>query len=174
MRRKLCGAAGFRIRAEEARLEMTAPPKRKRTNSRWPSDGDYSPCDRPDPDDPGGLGAEESGTERTGPTQWFLLAIQLGGRLSEVGPYYDFCCVSIEAHEASATGHLRPFWLKSTCSRAQSARSCRGYDWRRRMDMMSGEADQSEMSAAERGSAANPLAGRVTFNRFELHRILNL
>src|SRR5271157_5973404 len=27
-----------------------------------------SSCDRPDPDDPGGLGAEESGTERTGPT----------------------------------------------------------------------------------------------------------
>ena len=26
-------------------------------------------CDRPDPDDPGGLGAEESETERTGPTQ---------------------------------------------------------------------------------------------------------
>ena len=28
-----------------------------------------TPCDRPDPDDPGGLGAEESGTERTGSTQ---------------------------------------------------------------------------------------------------------
>jgi hypothetical protein len=33
---------------------------------------DYSA--RPDPDDPGGLGAEESGTERTGPTQSLLLA----------------------------------------------------------------------------------------------------
>jgi len=28
-----------------------------------------TPCDRPDPDGPGGLGAEESGTERTGSTQ---------------------------------------------------------------------------------------------------------
>jgi hypothetical protein len=46
-------------------------------------------CTRPDPDDPGGLGAEESGIERTGPTQWFLLAIQQGVRWAEVGRYYD-------------------------------------------------------------------------------------
>jgi len=32
-------------------------------------------CVRPDPDDPGGLGAEESETERTGPTQCILVAI---------------------------------------------------------------------------------------------------
>ncbi len=31
--------------------------------------GDKLPANRPGPDDPGGLGAEESGTERTGPTQ---------------------------------------------------------------------------------------------------------
>ena len=42
------------------------------------------------------------------------------------------------------------------------------------MDVMSGEADPSEMSAAERSSAANPAQTRVTFNRFELNRILNL
>jgi hypothetical protein len=48
------------------------------------------PANRPDPDGPGGLGAEESGTERTGPTQDFLFAIQKGGRWAEVGPYYDF------------------------------------------------------------------------------------
>src|SRR5476651_2475568 len=42
------------------------------------------------------------------------------------------------------------------------------------MDLMSGEADPSEISAAERNSAAGPLPGRVTFNRFELNRILNL
>ena len=42
------------------------------------------------------------------------------------------------------------------------------------MDLMSGEADPSEISAAERNSAANPASGRVTFNRFELNRILNL
>src|ERR1700686_4889409 len=65
------------------------PPKRKRTNFRWPSMGISSPANRPDPDDPGGLGAEESGTERTGPTQDYVLAIQRGGRLAEVGRYYD-------------------------------------------------------------------------------------
>ena len=42
------------------------------------------------------------------------------------------------------------------------------------MDLMSGEGDPSEMGAAERNSAANPAAGRVTFNRFELNRILDL
>jgi hypothetical protein len=47
------------------------------------------PANRPDPDDPGGLGAEESGTERTGPTQDYLLAIRSGGRWAEVGRYYD-------------------------------------------------------------------------------------
>ena len=59
--------------------------KRKRTNSRWPSVGIYSPANRPDPDGPGGLGAEESGTERTGPTQDYLFAGQRGGPLAEVG-----------------------------------------------------------------------------------------
>ena len=48
-----------------------------------------SPANRPDPDGPGGLGAEESGTERTGPTQDFLFAKQRGGRWAEVGQQYD-------------------------------------------------------------------------------------
>jgi hypothetical protein len=48
-----------------------------------------SPANRPDPDDPGGLGAEESGAERTGSTQEYLVAIQQGGRWAEVGQYYD-------------------------------------------------------------------------------------
>ena len=51
--------------------------------------GDKLPANRPDPDDPGGLGAEESGTERTGPTQAFVFAMQDGGRWAEVGQYYD-------------------------------------------------------------------------------------
>jgi Protein of unknown function (DUF2794) len=42
------------------------------------------------------------------------------------------------------------------------------------MDLMSGEADPSEMGAADRNSAANPAASRVTFNRLELNRILDL
>jgi len=46
-------------------------------------------CDRPDPDDPGGLGAEESGTERTGPTHHFLSQPRRAGGLAEVGRYYD-------------------------------------------------------------------------------------
>ena len=76
-----------------ARLGSSAnagSPKRKRTNFRWPSMGIIYPANRPDPDDPGGLGAEESGAERTGSTQDYLLATQQGGRLAEVGRYYDF------------------------------------------------------------------------------------
>jgi hypothetical protein len=46
-------------------------------------------CDRPGPYDPGGLGAEESGIIRTEPTQYQTLSIQKGGRLAEVGRYYD-------------------------------------------------------------------------------------
>ena len=42
------------------------------------------------------------------------------------------------------------------------------------MDVMSGEADPSEIGAAERNSAAGPAQSRVTFSRFELNRILNL
>ena len=56
-------------RAGEQRASERQSPKRKRTNFRWPSMGINYPANRPDPDDPGGLGAEESGTERTGPTQ---------------------------------------------------------------------------------------------------------
>ena len=76
---------------------MSARPKRKRTNFRWPSMGINYPANRPDPDGPGGLGAEESGTERTGPTQDFLVATQQGGRLAEVGRYYDSANVPVTA-----------------------------------------------------------------------------
>jgi hypothetical protein len=51
--------------------------------------GDKLFRDRPDPNVPGGLGAEESGFERTGPTQDSLIAIWQGGRWAEVGRYYD-------------------------------------------------------------------------------------
>ena len=50
-----------------------------------PVSGITPSANRPDPDGPGGLGAEESGTERTGPTQYPLVATQRGGRLAEVG-----------------------------------------------------------------------------------------
>jgi hypothetical protein len=39
---------------------------------------------------------------------------------------------------------------------------------------MSEDADPSEQRAAARPAAASSQAGRVTFNRLELHRILNL
>jgi Protein of unknown function (DUF2794) len=42
------------------------------------------------------------------------------------------------------------------------------------MSSMSEEADPSEARAAVRAAAAGPLPSRVTFNRFELSRILNL
>jgi hypothetical protein len=65
-------------------------------------------ANRPDPDDPGGLGAEESGTERTGPTQDYLLAIQRGGRLAEVGRYYDSANDTVTAHFGRQGGAERP------------------------------------------------------------------
>ena len=42
------------------------------------------------------------------------------------------------------------------------------------MSSMSEEAEPSEARAAVRHAAAGPLPSRVTFNRFELNRILNL
>jgi hypothetical protein len=42
------------------------------------------------------------------------------------------------------------------------------------MSSMSEEADPSESRAAARHAAAGPLPSRVTFNRVELNRILNL
>ena len=42
------------------------------------------------------------------------------------------------------------------------------------MGSMSEEADPSESRAAARNTAAGPLPSRVTFNRIELNRILNL
>src|SRR3978361_680531 len=48
------------------------------------------------------------------------------------------------------------------------------YDRRRSMSSMSEEADPSESRAAARKPRAVPLQSRVTFNRLELNRILNL
>src|SRR5436853_5249052 len=45
---------------------------------------------------------------------------------------------------------------------------------RRQMGSISGEADPSENRAAERSATAAPPPSRVTFNRFELGRILDL
>src|SRR4030081_3714933 len=74
---------------------MKHPPKPKKNNFRWPSVGISSPANRPDPDGPGGLGAEESGTERTGSTQDSLVASQRVGRWAEVGQQYDSANVPV-------------------------------------------------------------------------------
>ena len=42
------------------------------------------------------------------------------------------------------------------------------------MSSMSEEADPSQARAVVRAAAAGPVSGRVTFNRLELNRILNL
>src|SRR4030088_1660865 len=81
----------IRVRAN-ARPAMMAPnqnPKQKKDQLSLAQYGDKLPANRPDPDDHGRLGAEESGTERTGPTQDCLFAIQHGGRWAEVRRYYD-------------------------------------------------------------------------------------
>jgi hypothetical protein len=45
---------------------------------------------------------------------------------------------------------------------------------RRSMSIISEDTDPSELRAVARPAAANPLPNRVTFNRLELNRILNL
>ena len=79
--------------------------------------GDKLPANRPDPDDPGGLGAEESGTERTGPTQVFLFAMQDGGRWAEVGRYYDSANDPVTASFTGEFIHLRHGPLAAARSR---------------------------------------------------------
>src|SRR5665213_3965603 len=86
------------------RVKNPHSPKRKRTNFRWPSMGINYRANRPDPDDPGGLGAEESGAEKTGPTHAPLFAIQMGGRWAEVGRYYDSANDPVTACFRSGSG----------------------------------------------------------------------
>ena len=65
-----CAAAiGISRRQWRASPKEDLPQKEKGPTFVGPVSGIYIPCVRPDPDGPGGLGAEESGTERTGPTQ---------------------------------------------------------------------------------------------------------
>src|ERR1700710_1363012 len=63
---------------------------------------------------------------------------------------------------------------RAPCGAGRSAQSCRLDDRSRSMSSMSEEADPSENRAAARNAAELALPGRITFNRFELHRILNL
>jgi len=77
---------------------------KKRTNSRWSRAGINYPANRPDPDDPGGLGAEESGVERTGPTRAVLVATQKGVRWAEVGRHYDSTNDAVTLHFLPARG----------------------------------------------------------------------
>jgi hypothetical protein len=50
-------------------VETEIPKKKKDQLALAQFSGLSPPANRPDPDGPGGLGAEESGTERTGSTQ---------------------------------------------------------------------------------------------------------
>src|SRR6185312_12888498 len=68
---------------------QTRPANEKGPTFVGPVSGITPSAHRPDPDDPGGLGAEESGTERTGPTHENLVAFRRGRRWAEVGRHYD-------------------------------------------------------------------------------------
>ena len=91
-------AAGPPIFAIEFAGKIASPQKKKDQLALAQYGDKLSPANRPDPDDPGGLGAEESGAERTGSTQEYLLAIQHGGRWAEVGRYYDSANDPVTAH----------------------------------------------------------------------------
>jgi hypothetical protein len=113
-------------------LEKTGNPQKKKDQLALAQYGDKLPANRPDPDDPGGLGAEESGTERTGPTQAFLFAMQDGGRWAEVGRYYDSANDPVTPYfpgwSGSRTVHgvqIQAVSPRASCSRALSAQSCR-------------------------------------------------
>ena len=72
-------------------------------------------ANRPDPDDPGGLGAEESGVERTGPTRAIVVATQKGGRWAEIGRHYD-----------SANDTVTSFWARREGGGPRAARANSG------------------------------------------------
>ena len=113
-------------------LEKTGSPQKKKDQLALAQYGDILPANRPDPDDPGGLGAEESGTERTGPTQTLLFAMQDGGRWAEVGRYYDSANDPVTPYlpgwNETRTVHgvqIQAVSPRAPCSRALSAQSCR-------------------------------------------------
>src|ERR1700760_1662819 len=64
---------------------------------------------------------------------------------------------------------------RDPCEGHRLAQSCQRHDRRRPMSLMSEDADPSGSHAAARAAANHgSLPNRVTFNRLELHRILNL
>jgi hypothetical protein len=84
------------VRSGDAlRSDERIPQKEKGPTFVGPGSGKNSPANRPDPDGPGGLGAEESGTDRTGSTQDSFVASQRGGRWAEVGQQYDSANVPV-------------------------------------------------------------------------------
>jgi hypothetical protein len=130
-----------------------------------------------------------------------FVAIQKGGRWAEIGPYYDFPndpvtlhflpgrdhgqSVTCEFGRVPATALLQPSAVGAiiparhdperwTFGFPEKRDQAGNHKRRRSMSSMSEEADPSESRAAARNAAAGPLPSRVTFNRFELNRILNL
>jgi hypothetical protein len=114
----------------ERALLKNSTPQKKKDQLALAQGGGLTPANRPDPDDPGGLGAEESGTERTGPTQDYLVAVQRGGRWAEVGRYYDYSNDPVTGVSGSTgTSTIRRRQILSprpSCSGPQLARS---YPW---------------------------------------------
>ena len=116
-----------------------------------------------------GLGAEESGTERTGSTHCPFVGVQHGVRLAEFGQHYDLPNLSVMrlrrrvAQLAGVTMH--GFRLAGYELRVDHVISMT------RMTPMSliGDTDLNDTRAATSAPAQS-----VTFNRLELNRILNL
>src|SRR6201984_929598 len=107
-------------------------------------------------------------------------------RWAEVGRHYDSANDPV-THFVRATPDNSPrlsadYSQTASCGVPRLAQSCQGDDRRRSMSLTSEDADPSASYAAARGAVAtpvgrptaSPLPNRVTFNRFELNRILNL
>src|SRR5690349_10159924 len=79
VREHLSCVGGFSVPSWRLSGPRMRPPKKKKDQLSLAQSRGLAPCDRPDPDGPGGLGAEESGTERTGSTQNHLSQVGTAG-----------------------------------------------------------------------------------------------
>src|SRR5450755_1256751 len=89
---------------------------------------------------------------------------------------YGFVRARVSENHWPVSGHaLAPaVFANASCSVPRLARSCHLNDRRRCMNLTSEDAEPSENRAAARNAAAISPPSRVTFDRFELSRILNL
>jgi hypothetical protein len=138
--------------ARHRRRCVDASPKRKRTNFRWPSVGINSPANRPDPDGPEGLGAEESGTERTGSTQDCFVASHGGKRWAEVGQQYDSSNVPVTrcVHGIPQPVAALIVIQWASCSARRLAQSCHGWPDPEKWGSVFGSKIKPEMTGGAR------------------------